>query len=1226
VFKPQDAHRQQQRSIWLPVAIITVMFLLSYIAIDGRVISPAMATAQTIPVPIDNIAAHPRLFFQAADLPRLRDNRNEAYREIWRPILRYTDSQLGAVPSPTVLPDTPLEQFRNYGDRLIPFAFACVMTGRDDHCALAKSYLLAYAGWEHWGDNGRRGLGQAHMLIGNAIAYDWLHTRLSPTERQIVRENLARWAHRMYEASAADSYDDVWQNWWRKSYMQNHYWTTHAALGLAGLALLGEDDNAHLWVDHATQKLARGRDFLNGIGDGSWHESIGYQGLILSTSLPFLVSLRNVTGVDILPHDYLQNYVYWMLYNQLPGTTEMLFSYGNFEWFWFGVKTHYFRFVASEYANGHAEWLAQQYAEAYGRTPGFWSAPWYVFEYLFYDPHLAATPPTDLPRSRVFPDLSGVIWRTGWEPDALVFALKTGAYGGRFAFDRFVNEEYPWDAPCRITGCQFNFAHNHDDTNGFYIYNAGRWLAPETVGVNKPQTSFHNAILIDGQGQFRPANDEYPRYPSEIAATDGFLEMTSSTPNFDYVAANATQRYRHIEGIETATRHVLFVRPGYFVMLDNLAARNPHQFDWVSHFGQSVTVEERWIRGDAGNNQILGVGVVSPEAFETTVGDDGRPYVHLRPATPVERTRFINILLPTNTAEWQTRPAFQLLADTGEAAAIRVQMHGEPGWQDDLLFVYTENASVTANAGPYQFDGRAAVVTRDNAGEMKRIFITGGAFLTDNEQGRELVSGLDASAPFEATFEGSTLVIPSHLRSNVKIYAPSITHVTVAGASRAFTRSGDYITIEGSKYLYLPQIQHPGPNPREMPMQLPLAYPWPLALSMLWQAGKKNNYRCHPHLQEGVRHDHEFERHFCPPPGGGPEQVPEEGVSMTIVQVNPIQDPRWQHLVERRESSLFHAPAWIDSVAATYGFQPCASLLLDAQGQPTAGIAYCTIADIRGKRMISFPFSDFSDPLVSSEEEWYCLANQIFQDGVPFSIRCLHTQIPLADERLSQVNRAKWHGFSLEPAAGDLWNNLHSSARRAIQKAERDGVEIRRAESTAELRVFYDLHLGVRKHKYRLLAQPYSFFEYLWHAFIEQDKGALFLAHHQDQVIGGTFFLGWKERFYYKFNASAPDMLSLRPNDLLLWKGIEYAKAEGYTYFDFGLSDWDQEGLVRYKRKFASDEREIAFLRYQQNHAPSHEVAEIQRLLPQLTELLTRDDVPDEITEQAGAMLYRFFV
>jgi CelD/BcsL family acetyltransferase involved in cellulose biosynthesis len=347
---------------------------------------------------------------------------------------------------------------------------------------------------------------------------------------------------------------------------------------------------------------------------------------------------------------------------------------------------------------------------------------------------------------------------------------------------------------------------------------------------------------------------------------------------------------------------------------------------------------------------------------------------------------------------------------------------------------------------------------------------------------------------------------------------------------------------------------------------------------------------------------------------------------MTIIQIDPREDPRWQHLVERRESTLFHAPAWIGAVAATYGFDPCALVLLDAQGQPTAGIPYSTIADIRGKRRVCFPFSDYCDPLVSTEEEWRCLTEQLFQDSIPFSIRCLHTKIPLADQRLSQVNRAKWHGFSLQPSSEELWNNLHSSARRAIQKAERDGVEVRQAESMEDLRAFYEMHLGVRKLKYRLLAQPYLFFENLWHAFIEKGQGALFLALYQDQVIGGTFFLGWKERIYYKFNASAPDTLSLRPNDLLIWKGIEYAKAQGYTYFDFGLSDWDQEGLVRYKMKFAEDEKEIAFLRYQPNHTTSQEVEEVQRLLPQLTELLTQDDVPDSITEKAGDILYKFFV
>jgi hypothetical protein len=35
--------------------------------------------------------------------------------------------------------------------------------------------------------------------------------------------------------------------------------------------------------------------------------------------------------------------------------------------------------------------------------------------------------------------------------------------------------------------------------------------------------------------------------------------------------------------------------------------------------------------------------------------------------------------------------------------------------------------------------------------------------------------------------------------------------------------------------------------------------------------------------------------------------------------------------------------------------------------------------------------------------------------------------------------------------------------------------------------------------------------------------------------------------------------------------------------------------------------------------------AEAGRTLGALTELLTREDVPDDVTEQAGDLLYRFF-
>jgi len=127
--------------------------------------------------------------------------------------------------------------------------------------------------------------------------------------------------------------------------------------------------------------------------------------------------------------------------------------------------------------------------------------------------------------------------------------------------------------------------------------------------------------------------------------------------------------------------------------------------------------------------------------------------------------------------------------------------------------------------------------------------------------------------------------------------------------------------------------------------------------------------------------------------------------------------------------------------------------------------------------------------------------------------------------------------------------------------------------------------------------------------------------------VGGIFFLEWQGGLYYKFNASALSHLTIRPNDLLLWNGIQYAKEKGLTHFDFGLSDWDQEGLLRYKRKFATQEKTISFLRYQPpNWGLSYQEEQIRQLLPQLTDLLTDDTVPDNITEKAGEVLYCYFL
>lgn len=738
--------------------------------------------------------AHPRLFFTASEIPSLRAKASSTHNEIWRPIRDYADSQRATPPPAVAPPGGDLDAYRVAGNKMIPFAFACVITDVKYLCDLAKTYLLAYADWQQWGENNWRDLGQAHMMLGNALAYDWLYPKLSSSERQKVRNSLAGWAQKMYEASAAQSDRDDWQNWWRQSYMQNHFWTNNSALGIVGLALLGEDSRAQMWIDQAEQQMTRVQYLLNGIQDGSWHESIAYQNYALTMSLPFMINLRNIQGVDILPHTYLGNYPLWRLYNLIPGTTEFILAYGNFEWFWsfdYGPQG-LLRFVAGEHSNPYAEWTAQQLIAAQGRHDNVFSTPWYVFEFLYYEPAIVPITPSDLPQARTFTDIDAVVWRTGWGDDDLIFGLKAGVYGGRFSFDTFSQQLFPWD--CAGIGCQMNIGHDHSDANTFYIYKAGRWLAPESIGNNKYDTSLHNTILIDGLGQHRPTGDTW-RDPDAFDGIDSFLESYADTPGFDYVVANATQRYKNIAGVSEVTRHVLFVRPDYFIMLDNLVADSTHQYEWVSHFGEGVSLEGNWVRGNAGDGQILGVAMAASQPFTTTTGNDGQPYVRIRPQSPVASMRFVNLLFPTDDASWSAKPNVSILADTGEALAVRVQMNDGSGRTDDILLAYGQSVSAST-IGPYDFDGQVAIVTRRADGSLEKIFVYGGTFLSDQVMSEILVTNLVRNQPFEAVYSDQSVAVYTSLRTEVTLFAPQAAQLTIFDLPWPFTRTGDYISFD----------------------------------------------------------------------------------------------------------------------------------------------------------------------------------------------------------------------------------------------------------------------------------------------------------------------------------------------------------------------------------------------------------------------------------------------
>ena len=341
--------------------------------------------------------------------------------------------------------------------------------------------------------------------------------------------------------------------------------------------------------------------------------------------------------------------------------------------------------------------------------------------------------------------------------------------------------------------------------------------------------------------------------------------------------------------------------------------------------------------------------------------------------------------------------------------------------------------------------------------------------------------------------------------------------------------------------------------------------------------------------------------------------------------VDPVTSPVWAQLVSTGPSTLFHSPQWMGAVQDTYGFRFFASVL-EEEGVPAGGVVWSETSNLLGARCVTLPFSDFCDVLAPTPAEARILAESVETRGRPWTLRTLSRNVPEVNCPVAHTSSYKWQGIELSADTSALWENLASMAQRGVRKAERSGVEVRHATDKRELREWYLLHLNLRRSKYGLLAQPYAFFENIWDAFVERGQGFLLVAVYAGQTIAGTLYLHWKDTCYYKFNASDTEHLSLRPNNLLLWRGIVEAKERGFKLLDLGRSNAQQEGLVGFKRTFGATEEDLLSITYSADSGESKQTKEAQSLLQELTRLLVKESLPDSIVEEAGALLYPYFV
>ena len=138
--------------------------------------------------------------------------------------------------------------------------------------------------------------------------------------------------------------------------------------------------------------------------------------------------------------------------------------------------------------------------------------------------------------------------------------------------------------------------------------------------------------------------------------------------------------------------------------------------------------------------------------------------------------------------------------------------------------------------------------------------------------------------------------------------------------------------------------------------------------------------------------------------------------------------------------------------------------------------------------------------------------------------------------------------LDLTKGADELFKQFAETRRTNIRKSIKRGLEVVIAGTRDELRAYYDIYTDWCRRKE---IAPSSF-EVLEEAFRSQNR-RLFLARYEDKIVAATIIRLYPGAMIeYAANSSLDQYIKLKPNDLLQWRIVEWACAEGYKSYSLG--------------------------------------------------------------------------
>ncbi|MCC6758179.1 MAG: GNAT family N-acetyltransferase [Candidatus Omnitrophica bacterium] len=321
------------------------------------------------------------------------------------------------------------------------------------------------------------------------------------------------------------------------------------------------------------------------------------------------------------------------------------------------------------------------------------------------------------------------------------------------------------------------------------------------------------------------------------------------------------------------------------------------------------------------------------------------------------------------------------------------------------------------------------------------------------------------------------------------------------------------------------------------------------------------------------------------------------------------------------DDNLFASAEWSSVIVTTYGTKIFVKYI-EREGKVASYIIYSVVKNFLEWKICILSYSDYCDGHVETLEDWKAFFASLRAEYPGYRMALRNLRDPLAKQmpEFRVLSTEKFHLLDLRPELRQVWKNTHDSFRAAVKQSEKTGVVVRRCEKK-ELRKFYDLHLKIRKEKYKVFPQPYRFFDVIWEEMIAKGNGVLLGAYSPDgEFIGGNIYLVCGNTFYYKFNTSSLSNLKYRPNNLLFWEGIKYAKALRCHWLDLGSSGAEQKGLILFKEHTGAQAMEITHLGFE---PPGYKFSQ-KRILKVMTKTFTLPFVPNEMVRWGSSIIYPY--